>query len=114
MELFQFKKTSFDISGDYYQISFDNGLDIDDEPYFLVQCDFEDPSSFRYVECHDRRLCGHHVMNLVEIGPSSFTFHFGKDGIFVVKIEYSANPEQQDKLIETAKVMFDNIRISDQ
>ena len=39
----EFKTVSVTISGDYYQILFHDGLDIEDEPYFLIQRQFEFP-----------------------------------------------------------------------
>jgi len=40
---FEFKKVSVTVNGDYYQIVFDDGLDTDDEPYFMIQRQFEFP-----------------------------------------------------------------------
>ncbi|GAC28881.1 hypothetical protein [Brumicola pallidula] len=42
MEL-QFKTVSVTISGDYYQVLFHDDLDVDDEPYFMIQRQFEFP-----------------------------------------------------------------------
>ena len=42
MEL-QFKTVSVTISGDYFQVLFHDDLDVDDEPYFMIQRQFEFP-----------------------------------------------------------------------
>jgi hypothetical protein len=42
MEL-QFKTVSVTISGDHYQVLFHDDLDVDDEPYFMIQRQFEFP-----------------------------------------------------------------------
>ena len=39
----QFKTVSVTISGDYYQVLFHDDLDIEDEPHFLIQRQFEFP-----------------------------------------------------------------------
>ena len=41
--IFQFKEVSVSIEGDYYQVMFDDGLDTEDEPYFMIQRQFEFP-----------------------------------------------------------------------
>jgi len=40
---FDFKKISISIQGDYYQVLFHDGLDTEDEPYFMIQRQFEFP-----------------------------------------------------------------------
>ena len=44
-----FKMVSVTKSGDYYQIMFHDGLDTEDEPYFMIQRQFEFPDG---DSCH--------------------------------------------------------------
>lgn len=57
------------ISGDYYQVSFDakeeDGTDeITDDPYFLIQRQFEMSDGGKvYIESHDENYIGHFLVN---------------------------------------------------
>jgi hypothetical protein len=58
----EFKTVSVSISGDYHQIMFDDGLDTEGEPYFLIQGEsgFED-DGLRYFESHIESLIGYYI-----------------------------------------------------
>lgn len=46
MKIFlEFKTVSVTTSGDYYQVLFHDDLDTEDEPYFMIQRQFEFPNS---------------------------------------------------------------------
>ena len=111
MEIFQHKKSSVSISGDYYQVMFDDDLDDADAPYFLVQCDFEFPGRKCYIECKNEKLIGHYLVNSVEVDDRSFTIRYGPRDKFVVRIEYQATNEEQDELVSAVKEMFDKVNV---
>jgi len=64
---FKFKTVSVTISGDYYQVMFHDGLDTDNEPYFMIQTQFEFP---------DGGVCyfGSHKENLIEHCKAMYYF----------------------------------------
>ncbi|MDX2368480.1 MAG: hypothetical protein QNK36_08775 [Colwellia sp.] len=111
MEIFQLKSSSVSISGDYYQIIFDDDFDSIDKPYFLVQCDLEFPNKECYIECKNKKLISHYLVNSIDIDDRSFTIRYGASDIFVVRIEYQANNEEQCELIHAATAMFDKVNI---
>ena len=57
---FKFKLVSVTKAGDYYQILFHDGLDTDDEPYFMIQTQFEFlDGGFCHFESHKENLIEH-------------------------------------------------------
>ena len=107
----KFKKSNVSISGDYYQIMFDDDIeetnemvDVDamlnsQEPYFLVQFDFEFPGKECYIESNSEDLIGHYIVNSVAINQRTFTIKYGPKNKFIVTIEYCATDEEQIELI---------------
>ena len=122
----KYKKCSVSISGDYYQIMFDNDLDEPENyddidavissigPYFLVQFDFEFPDKECHIESDDENLTGHYIVNSVVIGHRTFTINYGADDKFVVNIEFDATDEEKSELINVSKDMFLNVQVTDQ
>ncbi|WP_139795866.1 hypothetical protein [Desulfocicer vacuolatum] len=116
----KFKKSYVSISGDYYQIKFDDEpdepIDVDQVmdslgPYFLIQFNFEFPGSDYYIESDDEALIGHYVVNSVILGHRTFTIKYGIDDRFIVKIEFGATDEEQNDLINVSKEMFLNVQV---
>jgi hypothetical protein len=117
----KYKKCHVSISGDYYQIMFDddypepkNYNDIDKVinsigPYFLVQFNFEFPGKECYIESNDEKLIGHYIVNSVIIGDRTFTIKYGTKDNFVVNIQFEATDEEQKDLINASKDMFLNV-----
>ena len=75
----EFKTMSVSISGDYYQIKFDDGLDTEGEPYFLIQGEsgFED-DGFRYFESHIESLIGHYIPKSASLSTNSLHISYGE------------------------------------
>jgi len=121
MKNLKYKKCHVSISGDYYQISFDddppepdNYDDIDEVinsigPYFLVQFNFEFPGKECFIESDDEDLIGHYIVNSVVIGHRTFTIKYGTNDKFVVNIEFEATDKEQKDLISASKDMFLNV-----
>lgn len=119
----KFKKSYISISGDYYQILFDDEPNEPDDPtdvdqvmdslgpYFLIQCSFEFSGNDCYIESDDESLIGHYVVNNVIIGHRTFTIKYGIDDKFIVKIEFAATDEEQNDLINASKKMFSNVQV---
>jgi hypothetical protein len=58
---FDFNEVSISIAGDYYQVLFDDRLDTEVEPYFMIQAEFEFPDDQEcYFESHREELIGHY------------------------------------------------------
>ncbi len=121
---FKFKKSNVSISGDYYQIMFDDNLeeanetvDVEailnsQEPYFLVQFDCEFPGKECYFESNDENLIGHYIVNYVAINQRTFTIKYGPKNKFIVTIEYCATDEEQIELINASKEMFEHVNVN--
>jgi hypothetical protein len=121
MKNLKYKKCHISISGDYYQIAFDddppepdNYNDINEVinsigPYFLVQFDFEFPGKECYIESDAEDLIGHYIVNSVVIGHRTFTIKYGTNDKFVVNIEFEATDDEQKDLISASKDMFLNV-----
>ena len=117
----KYKKCHVSISGDYYQIMFDDDYpepenydDIDEViksigPYFLVQFSFEFAGKECYIESDDEKLRGHYIVNKVVISYRSFTIKYGTNDKFIVNIEFEATDEEQKELINASKDMFLNV-----
>jgi hypothetical protein len=64
---------SVSIEGDYYQVHFsankDNGSsEITDDPYFLIQPQFEMPDGGEvYIESHDDNYIGHYLVSVYKL-----------------------------------------------
>ncbi len=111
MKKLKLKKSYVSISGDYYQILFDNDLnepsdptDVDEVmdsqgPYFLVQFSFEFQGKNCYFESDNENLIGHYIVNGVTIDHRAFTIKYGPKDKFIVNIEYNATDEEQNELI---------------
>lgn len=116
----KYKKCSVSISGDYYQIIFDDDYDKPDNyndidevinstgPYFLVQFNLEFPGNECYFESDDENLIGHYIVNSVDIGHRAFTIKYGTNDKFIVNIEFDATDDEQNDLINASKDMFLN------
>ena len=84
---FRAKYVSASENGDYYQVAFDNtdptsdATDGDgpDNPYLLIQRQFEDPDGGRcYVETHDEEYIGHFGLRSIELTPSHLLLEIGR------------------------------------
>ncbi len=85
---FRAKYVSASENGDYYQVAFDNtdpasdATDGDgrDNPYLLIQRQFEDPDGGRcYVESHGEEYLGHFSLRSIELSPSHLFLEIARD-----------------------------------
>jgi hypothetical protein len=107
----KYKECSVSISGDYYQIMFDDDYDEPDNyddinevinsigPYFLIQFNYEFPGKECYIESDDENLIGHYIVNRVVIGHRTFTIKYGPNDKFIVNIKFDTTEEEQSDLI---------------
>ncbi len=123
MKKLKYKRSYVSISGDYYQIGFDDDPSEPEDPtdvdqvldslgaYFLIQCDFEFPSKKSYIESDDEDLIGHFIVNSVVIGHRSFTVQYGPNDKYKITIEYEASDEEQTGLVNASKKIFENVKV---
>jgi len=107
IELIKLSNVHISVEGDYYEISFENA-EGENEPYYLVQCDFEDPDVRCYIESDRLHLIGHYDVNQVTISNGTFLIQYGMNNKHNVAINYSATKSQQSYLEKVAKTMFYN------
>ena len=74
----ELKTVSVSISGDYYQIMFDDGLYTEGGPYFLIQGEsgFED-DGIRYFESHIENLTGHYIPKSASLSTNTLHISYG-------------------------------------
>jgi len=105
VELINLNNICISVEGDYFQISFQN-TEGEQEPYFLVQCDFETPDARCYIESDREHLIGHYHVNQVTINNGTFLIQYGERNKYGVAIKYSATELQQMHLEKVSKQMF--------
>jgi hypothetical protein len=103
----EFKTVSVSISGDYYQVMFDDGLETEGEPYFLIQGEsgFED-DGFRYFESHIESLTGHYIPKSASLSTSSLHILYGEKQPQDVEIRFGL---QKNDFHELASVLMEII-----
>lgn len=123
MKKLKYKRAYVSISGDYYQIGFDDDPVEPDDPtnieqvmnslgsYFMIQYNFEFSSKKSNIESDDEDLSGHYIVNSVIIRQDSFTVQYGPKNKYKVVIEYEATADEQAELINASKKMFKNVEV---
>jgi len=108
----EFKTVSVSINGDYYQIMFDDGLDTEGEPYFLIQgeSEFED-DGFRYFESHIVSLSGHYIPNSASLSTSSLHISYGEKQPQDVEISFGLHKTDFHELASALMEIIPETRI---
>ena len=107
MYRYRFSNASVSIAGDYYQILFDDDRDGDDDPYLLIQRQFEMPDGgVCYFESHDEELIGHRNIESAVISSNRLTIHNAGDISYDMEIVFSATDEEQSELVSCLKAMI--------
>ena len=76
---FKFETVSVTVSGDYYQVMFHDGLDTVDEPYFMIQTQFEFPDGgVCYFESHKENLIEHSRAKSVLLTTNKLRLSYGE------------------------------------
>ena len=113
---FKFKTVSVTVSGDYYQVMFHDGLDTEDEPYFMIQRQFEFPDDGScYFESHNEELIEHSNVKLAFLSPDVLRLSYGGKQRKDIEIEFSFNGDANfQDLASTLKEMIPTIRVATQ
>lgn len=105
--LFQFKRVSVSIEGDYYQVMFDDGLGTDDEPYFMIQRQFEFPDGgICHFESHKEILIEQCRVKSASLSENKLQLSYGKSPRRDVEIQFILNDVDFKSLASTLKEMI--------
>lgn len=91
--------------GEYFQVSFAEREDSDDE-YFLIQRQFESPDGGRvYVESHRPTLCGHFRIRRAELRRDMFRLDLICQPAETVRIRFEADRTRYERLKSVLKTI---------
>ncbi len=112
---FKFKLVSVTKAGDYYQILFHDGLDTDDEPYFMIQTQFEFPDGgVCHFESHKENLIEHCKAKSVLLSTNKLRLSYGEEQHRDVEIELGVHGTDFQELASTLKEMIPESTIEEQ
>jgi len=108
----EFKKVSVTANGDYYQIVFHDGLDTDDEPYFMIRRQFEFPDgSVCHFESHLESLIEQCKTKSVSLSTNTLSVTYGEAQRRDVEIRFDSYSADFQELVSTLKEMIPRTRI---
>ena len=111
----EFKKVSVTVNGDYYQIVFHDGLDTDDEPYFMIQRQFEFPDGgVCHFESHLESLIEQCKAKSVSLSTNTLSVSYGEEQRRDVEIRFDSHSADFQELVSTLKEMIPRTRIESQ
>ena len=109
---FDFKEASVSISGDYYQVLFHDGLDTEDQPYFMIQAQFELPDGSEcYFESHQEKLTGHYKTISASLSKNVLRVSYGQHPTNNVQVRFSATDDEYNRLACTLTEMIPEITL---
>jgi hypothetical protein len=109
---FDFKEASISIAGDFYQVLFRDGLDTEDEPYFMIQAQFEFTDGDEcYFESHREELIGHHRPISASLSKNVLRVTYGEHPTNNVEVRFSATDDEYNQLVSTLTDMIPEIAI---
>ena len=102
--------------GEYFQVSFDNDdpsdddLDLSprDQPYLLVQRQFEDDDGgVCYIETLDHdTYTGHYRLRLIEFTPTRLAFEIARKDHKYVEVTFDLNPKRFSEVKRIVHIIF--------
>jgi hypothetical protein len=105
-ELFLNHVSVVESGGEGFQVSFTDDLD-GDEAYFLIQRHFEAPDhGLLYVECHERRLCGHFRIRSATLRRGSLCLELMCRPPEMIRIRFQADGPEFTRLGRALKIMI--------
>lgn len=108
---------SVSISGGYHQITFDakkdNGsTENTDDPYFLIQRQFEMPDSEEiYIESLDENYIGHFVVKSAVLQKDKLELELKRPNYSKIEISFKAKEKEFKKLHSAIKAMIPKINL---
>jgi len=108
----EFKKVSVTVNGDYYQIVFHDGLDTDDEPYFMIQRQFEFPDGgVCHFESHHENLIDQCKAKSVSLSTNMLNLSYGRNHRRYVEIRFDLDGVEFQELVSVLKEMIPETRV---
>ena len=109
---FKFKTVSVSEAGDYWQIMFHDDLDTDDEPYFMIQSQFEFPDDGEcHFESHVEELIEDSKVKTVSLSNSKLSLSYGNNPNHEVEIEYDLQDLDFQALALMLKKMIPEFKV---
>ena len=94
-----FRAISQTIAGDYYQVLFHDGLDREDEAYFMIQAQFDFPDGGEcYFESHREELTGHNRQISASLSKNVLRITYGQQPTRNVEVRFSTTDDEYDAL----------------
>ena len=93
--------------GLHYQVAFENtdpagdaaGVDGPDNPYLVIQCQFEEPDGGRcYVETHDEKYIGHFRLRSIEFNPSRLLLEIARNRKNRIEVVFDIEPSKFEEM----------------
>ena len=107
-----FKMVSVTKSGDYYQVLFHNGLDTEDEPYFMIQRQFEFPDGdVCHFESDIENLIEHCKAESVSLSKKALRISYGKLQRRDVEIKFDLRSTEFQELASTLREMIPEAKV---
>ncbi len=108
----EFKTVSATKSGDYYQVLFHDDLDTDDEPYCMIQSQFEfSDGGACYFESHNENLIEHCKANSVLLSKNALYLSYGKEQRRDIEIRFGLGGTGFQELASMLKEMMPETKI---
>lgn len=102
-----FKNVFVTKSGDYYQVLFHDDLDTDDEPYFMIQRQFEFPDGgVCNFESHIEELIDHCKAKSLTLTTNQLSLCYGSKPEHQIDISFYASQGILNELAETLREMI--------
>jgi len=112
MSEFNFREASISVAGDYYQVLFHDGLDTEDEPYFMIQAQFEFPDGGEcYFESHREEIIGHYRPISASLSKNVLRVTYGDHPTNNVEVRFSATDDEYNHLVSTLTEMIPQITV---
>jgi hypothetical protein len=109
---FNFKEASISVAGDYYQVLFHDGLDTEDEPYFMIQAQFEFADGGEcYFESHREKLIGHYRPISASLSKNVLRVTYGEHPTNNVEVRFSEPDDEYNHLVPTLTKMIPQITV---
>jgi hypothetical protein len=92
--------------GEYFQILFTNGEDTDD-PYFLIQRQFEScDGGLLYIESHEQSLCGHFKIRAAHLERNMLRLELASKPTKIVQINFQADATRSNQLRRVLRIII--------
>ena len=111
---FEFRTVSVVVSGDYYQVLFHDDLDTEDEPYFMIQRQFECyDGGICHFDSHDETLIDWCKAKSATLSIGTFHLEYADGSYREVFIKFGLQDTDFQELATTLREMIPEIEIKE-